>query len=77
MHVVLQFTRPSFPKRIWDYLLGTLRIQGLLTVASSLHFLQDELPFLLENIELWTRKPMWFLNYGAPPHFSADVWAVD
>jgi hypothetical protein len=50
MHVVLQFTRPSFPKRILDFLLGTLRIQGLLTVASYLHFLQVELPFPFEKL---------------------------
>ena len=36
-------------------------------------FLQDELPTLLENVPLRTRRQMYYQHDGAPPHFSQVV----
>jgi hypothetical protein len=63
------------PGKIGGDLLGSLTIQGRLTGALCLHFLQDELPLLLKNTDLRTCKQMLFLCDGAPPLFSADAQA--
>jgi hypothetical protein len=38
-----------------------------------LHFLQNDLPLLLEELDLNTRERMWFQQDGAPPHFHRNV----
>ena len=35
--------------------------------------LQDELPTLLENVSLQTRRHMYYQHEGGPPHFSQVV----
>jgi len=37
------------------------------------NFLQDELPSLLENVPLQTRRWMYYQHDGPPPHFSQVV----
>jgi hypothetical protein len=48
-----------------------------LTGASYYHFLQDDLPLLLDNaldnMPLNRRQELWFLNDGAPSHYSRQV----
>jgi hypothetical protein len=38
-----------------------------------LHFLRNELPQLLENVDPNTRQHMWFQQDGAPPQFDRVV----
>jgi len=44
-----------------------------LTAGNYASFLQNELPALLENVPLQTRRQMYYQHDGAPPHFSQDV----
>jgi hypothetical protein len=46
---------------------------GNLNGEMYLHFLRNELPQLLENVDLNTRQHMWFQQDGAPPHFHRIV----
>ena len=43
-------------------------LQGRLNGESYLHFLQNILPCLLEDVPLATRRAIWFMHDGAPPH---------
>jgi hypothetical protein len=40
-----------------------------------LHFLEDELPFLLEDVHLHIRPELWLQQHGASPHFGRQVTA--
>ena len=56
-----------------DQLIGPFILPGNLTGAMYLHFLQNELPLLLEDVSLETRGRMYFQHDGAPAHFSRAV----
>lgn len=51
-------------------LIGPYFFQGTLTGARYLHFLENALPELLEEIPIQERGAMWWQQDGAPPHNS-------
>lgn len=55
------------------YLIGPFFFDGNVNSANYLHFLEHELPLLLENVDLATRQRMWFQHDGASPHRSRRV----
>jgi len=55
------------------YLIGPYCFDNTVNGESYLRLLRDDLPFLLENVDLHTRMRMWFQQDGAPPHFAHVV----
>lgn len=58
---------------VGDHLIGPHILPQRLTGALYLHFLQEDLPQLLEDIPIAERLRMWFMHDGAPAHFSHVV----
>lgn len=58
---------------IHNQLIGPFIFQERLTGEAYLQFLQEELPTLLEDVPLATRRRMYFQHDGTPPHFSRAV----
>ena len=73
-HIIWDRTHQHrFSINVWcgifgNYLLGPHVLHGRLTGESYLHFLQNILPCLLEDVPLATRRAIWFMHDGAPPH---------
>jgi len=55
--------------------MGSLYLKSDWTFKCYLHFLEDELPALLEDIPLHNRWEMLLQQDGAPPHFRRQVTA--
>lgn len=55
------------------YLVGPYFFRGNVRSADYLHLLREEIPILLEDVDLYTRMRMYFQQDGAPPHFAIDV----
>lgn len=55
------------------YLIGPYFFDGNVNGAAYLHFLQNELPRLLEDVDLETRRRLWLQHDGAPCHRSLIV----
>ena len=55
------------------YLTGPYFFDGNVNGAAYLHFLQNELPRLLEDVDLETRRRLWLQHDGAPCHRSLIV----
>lgn len=51
-------------------LIGPFELPARLNGESYLHFLQEVLPGLLEDVPLVVRQNMWFMHDGCPAHFS-------
>ena len=67
-----------FSLNIWagivgDHLIGPHLLPERLTGPNYLEFLQDQLPTLLEEVPVATRRSMWFMHDGAPAHFARTV----
>lgn len=58
---------------VHDQLIGPFIFQERLTGQTYLQFLEEELPTLLEDVPLATRRQLYFQHDGAPPHFSNAV----
>jgi hypothetical protein len=58
---------------VGDYVIGPYFFQGNLNAQNYLIFLQNQLPILLETVDLQTRNRMWFMQDGAPAHRARDV----
>jgi len=60
---------------VHDQLIGPFIFQERLTGQTYLQFLEEELPTLLEDVPLATRRQLCFQHDGAPrpPHFSNAV----
>lgn len=69
-HFQEQFSLNVWGGIIGDHLIGPFFLPGRLTGDSYRHFLQYELPLLLEDLPLLLRNQMWFMHDGAPAHFS-------
>lgn len=68
----------TFSVNVWlgiidDYLIGPFFLPARLTGETYHHFLENELPLLLEDVPIIIRRRMWFMHDGAPPHFSVIV----
>lgn len=78
-HVISETnTQQQFSVNVWagiigDHLIGPFYLPGRLNGQSYLHFLQEELPVLLEDVPIGLRNQMWYMHDGAPAHFSAAV----
>ncbi|KAJ8949738.1 hypothetical protein NQ318_005059 [Aromia moschata] len=55
------------------HLIGPYFYEGILHSERYLQFLQEQLPVLLENVQLQLRANMCFLHDGAPPHKAGIV----
>lgn len=65
----------QFSVNVWigiidDYLIGPFFLPLRLNGQSYSHFLQNDLPLLLEDVPLYLRHQHWFMHDGAPAHFS-------
>lgn len=69
-HFQEQFSLNVWGGIIGDHLIGPFFLPGRLTGHSYRHFLQHELPLLLEDLPLFLRNQMWYMHDGAPAHFS-------
>lgn len=58
---------------IGNNLIGPFFLDDRLNGARYLHFLQQYLNELLEDVPLHIRASMWFMHDGAPPHFDRLV----
>lgn len=58
---------------VGNHLIGPYFIDGILTGQKYLNFLQNEFWNLFDDVPLQTRRNLWFMHDGAPPHFSLDV----
>lgn len=68
----------TFSLNVWagiigDNLVGPYIFRNALTGEVYHNFLRDELPELMEEVDLETRDSMWFMHDGAPPHFALNV----
>ncbi|XP_066141312.1 uncharacterized protein [Euwallacea fornicatus] len=68
----------TFKVNVWtgiigNIILGPVVMPNRLNGQSYLHFLHETLPDLLENIPLLIRDGMWFMQDGAPPHYTLNV----
>lgn len=66
------------PINIWaeiigNFLIGSYVLSARLNGQLYLEFLQNTLQDLLEDLPIETRRNMYFMHYGAPPHFSVAV----
>lgn len=76
--VIEQNFQQRFSVNVWcglihNRLIGPFILPARLNAEFYLHFLQDELPQLLEDIPLHLRRNLFFQHDGAPPHFSRAV----
>lgn len=55
---------------IGSHLLGPIVLPPRLNGQLYHEFLLEQLPLILEDVDLQTRLNMWFMHDGAPPHFS-------
>ena len=55
---------------IGDFLLGPIFLPPTLNGNNYTQFLETQLPILLEDVPLQIRNQMWFMQDGAPAHFS-------
>jgi hypothetical protein len=53
-----------------DHLIGPFRFPQRLSGPTYLNFLNNDLPLLLEDVPLLTRRRMWFQHDGAPAYFT-------
>lgn len=63
---------------VWGGIIGTQVIgpfffDGVLDGIQYVRFLQENLPILLENVDLNTRREMWLQQDGAPVHYHRIV----
>lgn len=68
----------EFSVNVWcgiigDNLIGPFELPQRLNGQEYLHFLETDLPDLLDEIPLDLRADMWFMQDGAPPHFPIAV----
>lgn len=68
----------QFSLNVWagiidDYLIGPFFLPRRLDGQSYLHFLEEDLPPMLEDLPILLRNQMWLMHDGAPPHFSLRV----
>jgi hypothetical protein len=61
---------------IGDVLIAPYKLLPRLSGASYLRLITEELPQLLEDVQLAMQYTMWFMHDGAPAHFVHDVKQV-
>lgn len=58
---------------VGDNLIGPYVLPARLNGETYLNFLRANLPELLEDVDLQTRRNMWLMHDGAPAHFTRNV----
>lgn len=58
---------------VHGYLIGPYFFNDTVTGLSFLELLRDDLPELLQDVDLATRRRMWIQLDGAPPHYAHIV----
>ncbi|XP_017885361.1 histone-lysine N-methyltransferase SETMAR-like [Ceratina calcarata] len=76
--VVERHSQRQFSCNVWagivnETLIGPVILPNRLTGQYYLDFLQNELPELLADVPLSTRRDMWYMHDGAPPHSTTAV----
>jgi hypothetical protein len=56
-----------------DHVIGPHFFDGSLTGNKYQQFLDENIPIILEEVNLNTRHIMWFQHDGAPPHYYLCV----
>lgn len=69
-HHQQQFSVNVWAGIVGDQLIGPFFLPNRLTGQIYRHFLEEELPGLLEDVPLNLRNRMFFMHDGAPAHFS-------
>lgn len=69
-HFQYQFSLNVWAGIVGDYLIGPFFLPLRINGETYQHFLENELPPLLDDVPLETRRRMWFMHDGAPAHFS-------
>lgn len=72
-HFQHEFRRNVWAGIIDSYLIGPVILPNRLNGERYLEFLENTLPELLEDLPIALRRDMWFLQDGAPPHFTRNV----
>lgn len=68
-----QFSVNMWAGIIDNKLIGPIELPARLNAEHYLNFLRDDLNTLLEDIDLETRRLMWYQHDGAPPHYARVV----
>lgn len=68
-----QFSLNMWAGIINDQLIGPIEFPARLHSDMYLNFLRNDLNDLLEDIDLETRRSMWYQHDGAPPHYGLIV----
>lgn len=55
------------------YLIGPYFFNGNVNTNTYLELIRDRLPEMLEDVDLETRRRLWFQQDGAPAHFARQV----
>lgn len=67
----------QFSVNVWDGILENHLVVFVppprLNSVIYLNFVRDQLPYLVDDVPLQLRQNMWFMNKGAPAHFSVAV----
>lgn len=58
---------------VGDNLIGPVELPNRLNAETYLHFLENTLPNLLDNVNLNIRGNLWFQQDGCPAHYQRDV----
>lgn len=58
---------------VGNKIIGPFIFDGRLNGATYLEFLRNQLPILLEDVPLETRRNLWFQQDGCPAHYSREV----
>lgn len=75
-HTIVEVNhQEQFSVNVWagivdDYLIGPFFLPRRLNGENYRHFLENDLPVLLEDVPVLIRNRMWFMHDGAPAHFS-------
>lgn len=72
-HFQHQFSINVWCGIVGDYVLGPYELPPRLNGPLYLHFLENVLYTLLDDVPLNVRRNMWFMQDGAPAHYSLDV----
>lgn len=68
----------EFQINAWVTIIGNITVRPFqlpdrLNDVGYLHFFQEVLPKILHNFRLNLRRNIFFMHYGAPPHFVCGI----
>lgn len=72
-HFQHQFSLNVWLAVIDNFLIGPFFLPIRLSGDAYCHFLEEELPLLLEDVPIRIRQEKWYMHDGAPAHFSINA----